>query len=98
PILCRPIEHGADIVVHSATKWIGGHGTAIGGVVVDGGRFDWGAAERFRSFFADPEPAYHGLRFAEAFGDLDGANLAYALRLRTVLLRDVGAAISPFNA
>ena len=98
PTLCRPIEHGADIVVHSATKWIGGHGTAIGGVVVDGGRFDWGSAERFRAFYADPEPAYHGLRFAEAFGDLDGANLAYALRLRTVLLRDVGAAISPFNA
>ncbi len=68
PLLARPIEHGADIVVHSATKWIGGHGTAIGGVVVDGGTFPWGESERFRSFFLDPEPAYHGLRFAEAFG------------------------------
>ncbi len=93
PFLCRPIEHGADVVVHSATKWIGGHGTAIGGVVVDGGTFDWAAAERFRSFFADPEPAYHGLRFAETFG-----NLAFAIRLRVVLLRDLGPALSPFNS
>ncbi len=93
PLLARPLEQGADIVIHSATKWIGGHGTAIGGVVVDGGRFDWGKEPRFRSFYAEPEPAYHGLRFAEAFGEL-----AYAIRLRTVLLRDVGAALSPFNA
>lgn len=98
PILARPFEHGADIVVHSATKWIGGHGTAIGGVVVDGGTFDWGNEPRFRDLYATPEPAYHGLTFAEAFGDLDGANLAYALRLRVVLLRDLGAALSPFNA
>lgn len=98
PILCRPIEHGADIVVHSATKWIGGHGTAIGGIVVDSGRFDWSASERFRELYTDPEPAYHGLSFAEAFGDVDGANLAYALRLRVVLLRDLGAAVSPFNS
>jgi O-acetylhomoserine (thiol)-lyase len=93
PILCRPIEHGADLVIHSATKWIGGHGTAIGGVVVDAGRFDWGSEPRFRSFFADPEPAYHGLRFAETFG-----NLAWAIRFRVVLLRDIGPALSPFNA
>ncbi len=93
PILCRPIEHGADIVVHSATKWIGGHGTSIGGIVVDGGTFDWANAERFRAFYVDPEPAYHGLRFAEAFGEA-----AFALRLRTMLLRDIGAALSPFNA
>ena len=93
PLLCRPIEHGADIVVHSATKWIGGHGTAIGGVVVDGGTFDWGASERFRSFFVDPEPAYHGLQFHAAF-----APAAFALRLRVVLLRDIGAALSPFNS
>lgn len=98
PILCRPIEHGADIVLHSATKWIGGHGTSIGGVVVDGGRFDWAASPRFKSFYVDPEPAYHGLSFTEAFGDLNGANVAYALRLRTVLLRDLGAALSPFNS
>jgi O-acetylhomoserine (thiol)-lyase len=93
PILCRPIEHGADIVVHSATKWIGGHGTSIGGVVVDGGTFDWAASERFRSLYVDPEPAYHGLSFATTFG-----RLAFAIRLRVVLLRDVGAALSPFNS
>src|SRR3981189_328036 len=91
PLLTRPIEHGADVVGHSATKWIGGHGTSIGGVVVDGGRFDYGAASRFKSFFVDPEPAYHGLSFAKAFGNLGGANLSFALRLRVLLLRDVGA-------
>jgi O-acetylhomoserine (thiol)-lyase len=84
--------------VHSATKWIGGHGTSIGGVVVDGGRFDWANAPRFRALFAEPEPAYHGLVFGTAFADIDGANIAYAIRLRTVLLRDIGAALSPFNA
>ena len=93
PLLCRPIEHGADVVVHSATKWIGGHGTAIGGVVVDGGTFDWGSNPRFASFYRDPEPAYHGLSFAEAFGAA-----AFAVRLRVVLLRDVGASLSPFNS
>ena len=98
PILCRPIEHGADIVVHSATKWIGGHGTSIGGVVVDGGTFDWGRAPRFKEFYQDPDPAYHGLKFAEAFGDVGGANITFALRLRVALLRDIGAALSPFNA
>ena len=98
PILFRPIEHGADIVLHSATKWIGGHGTSIGGVVVDGGTFDWSTSPRFREFFVDPEPAYHGLRFAEAFGNVNGANIAFAIRLRVMLLRDIGAALSPFNA
>jgi O-acetylhomoserine (thiol)-lyase len=98
PILTQPIAHGADIVVHSATKWIGGHGTSIGGVVVDGGRFDWARAPRFRALYAEPEPAYHGLVFGTAFGDIGGANLSYAIRLRTVLLRDIGAALSPFNA
>ncbi len=93
PLLCRPIEHGADVVVQSATKWIGGHGTAIGGVVVDGGTFDWGSNARFKSFYRDPEPAYHGLSFAEAFGAA-----AFAVRLRVVLLRDVGASLSPFNS
>lgn len=97
PILCRPIEHGADIVIHAATKWIGGHGTSIGGVIVDGGTFDWGSSPRFREFYQDPEEAYHGLRFAEAFGDVGGANVAFAVRLRVVLLRDTGAAPSPFN-
>ena len=98
PLLFRPIEHGADVVVHSATKWIGGHGTSIGGVVVDSGRFDYAASPRFRGFYVDPEPAYHGLSFATAFGNLGGANVAFAIRLRVVLLRDVGAALSPFNA
>jgi O-acetylhomoserine (thiol)-lyase len=98
PFLTRPIEHGADIVVHSATKWIGGHGTSIGGVIVDGGTFDWAASDRFRAFYVDPEPAYHGLSFATAFGDLGGANIAFAIRLRVLLLRDIGAALSPFNS
>jgi O-acetylhomoserine (thiol)-lyase len=93
PILCRPIEHGAHVVLHSATKWIGGHGTSIGGVVVDSGTFDWGRSERFRALYQDPDPSYHGLRFAPTFGQI-----AFAVRLRTVLLRDVGAALSPFNA
>jgi O-acetylhomoserine (thiol)-lyase len=93
PFLCRPFEHGADVVVHSATKWIGGHGTAIGGVVVDGGSFDWAGSERFRSFYVDPEPAYHGLSFAPTFG-----NIAFAIRLRVMLLRDLGPALSPFNS
>jgi O-acetylhomoserine (thiol)-lyase len=93
PFLCRPLEHGAHLVLHSATKWIGGHGTAVGGVVVDGGRFDWGGQPRFAPVFAEPEPAYHGLRFADTFGEL-----AFAVRLRTVLLRDVGPALSPFHA
>lgn len=98
PILSRPIEHGADIVLHSATKWIGGHGTSIGGVIVDSGRFDWGSTARFRKFYSDPEPAYHGLRFAETFSNIDGANIAFAARLRVLLLRDIGASLSPFNA
>ncbi|HEX7528031.1 MAG TPA: O-acetylhomoserine aminocarboxypropyltransferase/cysteine synthase family protein [Thermoanaerobaculia bacterium] len=93
PLLCRPIEHGADIVLHSATKWIGGHGTAIGGAVVDGGKFDWGKNPRFKAFYKDAEPAYHGISFAEAFGAA-----AFAIRLRVVLLRDLGASLSPFNS
>jgi len=98
PIITRPIDHGADIVLHSATKWIGGHGTSIGGVIIDSGRFDWGATARFQKFFNDPEPAYHGLRFSEAFGNVNGANISFAVRLRVLLLRDIGAALSPFNA
>jgi O-acetylhomoserine (thiol)-lyase len=98
PFITRPIEHGADVVVHSATKWIGGHGTTIGGVVVDSGRFDYTASKRFHSFYVDPEPAYHGLSFGSVFGNFNGANIAFAIRLRVVLLRDVGAALSPFNS
>ncbi len=92
PYLLRPIDFGADIVVHSATKFIGGHGTAIGGVIVDGGKFDWGNNQRFAEF-VDPDPSYHGLQYAPVFG-----NIAYILKARVQLLRDVGAALSPFNA
>lgn len=92
PYLLRPIEWGADIVVHSATKFIGGHGTAIGGVIVDSGRFNWAASGRFVDF-VEPDPSYHGLRYASVFG-----NLAYIIKARVQLLRDVGAALSPFNA
>lgn len=94
PYLFRPFEHGADIVVHSLTKWIGGHGTAVGGIVVDSGKFDW-TDPKFR-FFAEPEPSYAGLRFAHDLGDL--APMAYALRMRLVPLRNLGACISPDNA
>lgn len=90
PYLCRPIEHGADIVVHSATKFIGGHGTSIGGVIVDGGTFDW-TSGKFPAF-TEPDASYHGLRFAEAFGEA-----AFAFRIRTVFLRDTGACLSPMN-
>jgi O-acetylhomoserine (thiol)-lyase len=93
--LCRPIQYGADIVVHSATKWIGGHGTAIGGAVVDAGNFDWaspGARKRFPEF-SSPDPSYHGLVYTEAFG-----RLAFIIKLRVQLLRDFGPALSPFNA
>ena len=93
PLLARPIKHGADIVIHSATKWIGGHGTAIGGVVVDGGTFDWAASERFKQDFVDPDPSYHGISYTGAFG-----NLAFILKLRVQGLRDIGPALSPFNA
>jgi O-acetylhomoserine (thiol)-lyase len=93
PLIAQPIKHGADIVIHSATKWIGGHGTAIGGVVVDGGTFDWAASDRFKADFVDPDPSYHGISYAAAFG-----NLAFILKLRVQGLRDIGAALSPFNA
>ncbi len=92
PLICRPIEHGADIVIHSATKWIGGHGTSIGGVVVDGGTFDWKGSGRFRDF-VEPDPSYHGVSYVEAVG-----NLAFIIKLRVQGLRDTGAALSPFNA
>ena len=92
PYLIRPIEHGADIVVHSATKFIGGHGTSLGGVIVDSGRFDWAASGKFPQL-SEPDPSYHGVRFTEAAGAA-----AYAVRIRAILLRDTGAALSPFNA
>ncbi|MBA3659154.1 MAG: O-acetylhomoserine aminocarboxypropyltransferase/cysteine synthase [Gemmatimonadales bacterium] len=93
--LCRPIQYGADIVVHSATKWIGGHGTAIGGVVVDAGQFDWASATSRARFpeFSAPDPSYHGLVYTEAFKEL-----AFIIKLRVQLLRDLGPALSPFNS
>lgn len=92
PYLLRPIEHGADVVVHSATKFIGGHGTVMGGVVVDSGKFDWAQNDKFPGL-SKPNPSYHGIVFTEACG-----NLAYILKLRTTLMRDQGATISPFNS
>ncbi|TVT28155.1 O-acetylhomoserine aminocarboxypropyltransferase/cysteine synthase [Salinicoccus cyprini] len=91
PYLCRPIEHGAHVVVHSATKFLGGHGTSIGGVIVDGGNFNWDNG-KFPGL-TEPDESYHGLVFTEAFGPA-----AYAFKIRTTLLRDTGAALSPFNA
>jgi O-acetylhomoserine (thiol)-lyase len=100
PYLLRPIEHGADIVVHSTTKYLGGHGTSIGGVIIDAGRFDYAQQpERFPGF-NQPDPSYHGLVFARdlGVGSPLGANLAYILKVRVQLLRDLGPAASPFNA
>ncbi len=92
PYLFRPIEHGADIVVHSATKFIGGHGTTLGGVIVDGGKFDWEASGKFPQL-TEPDPSYHGVVFTQAAG-----KAAYVTRIRAIYLRDTGATISPFNA
>ncbi|HYE69031.1 MAG TPA: PLP-dependent transferase, partial [Anaerovoracaceae bacterium] len=92
PYLLRPIEHGADIVVHSATKFIGGHGTSIGGVIVDSGKFDWAASGKF-PYLTEPDPSYHGVKFTEAVGAL-----AYIIKVRVTLLRDTGSALSPFNS
>ena len=92
PALVRPIEWGADIVVNSATKYLGGHGAAIGGIIVDAGKFDWAASGRFKDF-TEPDPSYHGLSYTEAFGPL-----AFILKARVQGLRDTGAALSPFNA
>lgn len=95
--LVRPIDHGADIVVSSATKYIGGHGTSIGGVIVDSGKFDWSTG-KFPEF-TDPDPSYHGLRYWDAFGNFPGlGNIAFIIKVRVQLLRDLGAALSPFNA
>ena len=92
PFLFRPIEHGADIVVHSATKFIGGHGTTLGGVIVDSGKFDWVASGKFPSL-VNPNPSYHGISFAKAVGPA-----AFVTKIRAILLRDTGATLSPFNA
>ena len=92
PYLIRPIEYGADIVVHSATKFIGGHGTTLGGIIVDSGKFDWKASGKYAPI-ADPNPSYHGISFADAVGPA-----AFVTYIRAILLRDTGATISPFNA
>ena len=92
PYLIRPIEHGADIVVHSATKFIGGHGTTLGGIIVDSGKFDWKASGKYAPI-AEPNPSYHGVSFVEAAGPA-----AFVTYIRAILLRDTGATISPFNA
>ncbi|MGC5584403.1 bifunctional o-acetylhomoserine/o-acetylserine sulfhydrylase [Ornithinimicrobium sp. W1665] len=99
PYLCRPIEHGADVVVHSATKYLGGHGTSIAGVIVDGGAFDYGQGDRFPGF-TEPDPSYNGLVYAETLGKdgIFGVNLSYILKARVQLLRDLGPAVAPFNA
>lgn len=91
PYICRPLEHGANIVVHSATKYIGGHGTSLGGVIVDGGNFNWDNGKFLE--LTEPDPSYHGVKYVEAFG-----NMAYILKARVQLLRDLGPCISPFNA
>ena len=93
PILIRPIEHGADIVVHSATKFIGGHGSSLGGIIVDSGKFDWKANADKYPTIAKPDPSYHGAIFADVAGEA-----AFVTRIRAVVLRDTGATISPFNA
>jgi O-acetylhomoserine (thiol)-lyase len=94
PYLLKPLEHGADIVVHSLTKWLGGHGSAIGGIVVDSGKFDW--TDRKFSLFNEPDPGYHGLRYAHDLGAMNP--LAFIIRMRLVPLRNLGACISPDNA
>ncbi|ALE39344.1 O-acetylhomoserine aminocarboxypropyltransferase/cysteine synthase [Leptospira interrogans] len=99
PYLVNPIEHGADIVVHSLTKFLGGHGTSIGGIIVDSGKFNWGNG-KFKNF-TEPDPSYHGLKFWEVFGKFEpfgGVNIAYIIKAKVQGLRDMGASISPFNA
>ncbi len=97
PYLCRPAEHGAAVVVESLTKWLGGHGTSIGGILVDAGTFDWGGGRH--PYYTEPDESYHGLKFWDVFGDFPGlGNVAFAIRARVNLLRDLGASLSPFNA
>jgi len=97
PYLCRPTEHGAAVIIESLTKWIGGHGTSIGGALIDAGTFDWGGGRH--PGFTDPDPSYHGLEFWKVFGDFPGlGNVAFAIKARVQLLRDIGTTLSPFNA
>ena len=97
PYLLRPFDHGADVIIHSTTKFIGGHGTSIGGIIVDSGTFDWGNGNFPQ--FTEPDPSYHGIRFWEVFGNFPGlGNVAFIIKARVQLLRDMGPAMSPFNA
>ena len=98
PILCRPLDHGAAVVMYSTTKYIGGHGTSIGGMIVDGGNFDWTANPDRQPLFNQPDPSYHGAVWGTLIPEALGAPIAYAIRARVVLLRDLGSCMSPFNA
>tara|TARA_B100001175_G_scaffold316668_1_gene331214 strand:- start:2454 stop:3749 length:1296 start_codon:yes stop_codon:yes gene_type:complete len=98
PVICKPLEHGATIVMHSLTKYIGGHGTSIGGIIVDGGTFDWVKNAKRQPLFNTPDPSYNGAIWGRDVPKMTGANVAFAVRARVVLLRDLGAPLSPFNA
>ena len=98
PVICKPIEHGAAIVMHSLTKFIGGHGNSIGGIIIDSGNFDWSINKDRQPNIWKPDPSYHGVVWGDAVPQLTGANIPYLVRARVVLLRDLGSAISPFNA
>ena len=98
PVICKPLEHGAAVVMHSLTKYIGGHGTSIGGIIVDGGNFDWVSNAKRQPLFNTPDPSYNGAIWGRDVPKMTGANVAFAIRARVVLLRDLGAPLSPFNA
>ena len=98
PIICKPFEHGAAVIVNSLTKYIGGHGTVIGGIIVDGGNFDWTADPKRQPLFNEPDPSYGGAVWGKVVPELTGANVAFAVRARVVLLRDLGSCLSPDNA
>ena len=98
PVICKPLEHGAAVVMHSLTKYIGGHGNSIGGIIVDGGNFDWVKDAKRQPLFNQPDPSYNGAIWGRDVPKLTGANVAFAIRARVVLLRDLGAPLSPFNA
>mgnify|MGYP001259124025 FL=1 len=98
PVICKPLAHGAAVVMHSLTKYIGGHGTSIGGIIVDGGNFDWTKDRKRQPLMNEPDQSYNGAIWADAVPKLTGANIPFAIRARVVLLRDLGAPLSPFNA
>ena len=98
PIICKPFEHGAAVIVHSLTKYIGGHGTVIGGIIIDGGNFDWTADPKRQPLFNEPDASYGGAVWGKVVPELTGANVAFAVRARVVLLRDLGSCLSPDNA